>query len=242
MRKVKWVMAITIIALISIVGYGEQRELTCVQAQGQSVQYTYDSLGRVETATYPGKMTLTYVYDKNGNICEIKKELLEENGGQSDATDKSETTQKPDTSVTNQIKNDLLNDPVILIDPGEWQPSMAEEVQAYNKFKKRTPVIKSLKQSKKKKKWYLKIQIKKLTITGDYPETGYQIQYATNKTFKKAKNVTVKRNKKKSVVSKQWTVKKKKTYYVRIRAYLVTKTGKKIYTKYSKVKKIKVKS
>lgn len=241
MKRMKWIVAMAVIALMSIVDHGEQKGITCVQAKGQSVQYTYDSLGRVETATYPGKMKLTYVYDKNGNIREIKKELLEAEGGQSNTTDKSETTQKPNTSVTNQIQMDLLNNPVILIEPGEWQHSMTEELQAYNKFKKRTPVIKSLKQSKKKKKRYLKIQIKKLTKTGDYPETGYQIQYATNKTFKKAKNVTVKRNKKKSVVSKQWTVKKSKTYYVRIRAYLVTKAGKKIYTKYSKVEKIKVK-
>ena len=152
-----------------------------------------------------------------------------------------EEYKKPNTSTSTQVIIDSSKEPIVVIDPNDWQHSMEKELQAYNKFKKRTPVIKSLKQSKKKKKRYLKIQIKKLSKTGNYPETGYQIQYATNKKFKKAKSVTVKRSKKKSIVSKKWTVKKKKTYYVRIRAYLVTKTGKKIYTKYSKVKKIKVK-
>ena len=72
---------------------------------------------------------------------------------------------------------------------------------------------------------------------GKYPETGYQIRYATNKKFKNAKSITIKKKRKSSITSKKWKA-KKKTYYVKVRAYMITKTGKKIYSKYSKVKKL----
>ena len=64
---------------------------------------------------------------------------------------------------------------------------------------------------------------------------GYQLQYATNKKFKAKKT--------KSTAKMKYTVKKlkkKKTYYVRVRAYTVS-AGKKLYGKWSSVKKIKIK-
>ena len=65
---------------------------------------------------------------------------------------------------------------------------------------------------------------------------GYEISYSTDKKFKKA--VTRKNTAKTSyTISK---LKKGKTYYVRIRAYKVDSTGKKVYGKYSSVKKVKV--
>lgn len=68
--------------------------------------------------------------------------------------------------------------------------------------------------------------------------TGYQIQYSTSKSFKGAKTKTVKKTKTTSAsISK---LKKKKTYYVRIRTYK-TVGGKKYYSGWSKVKKIKTK-
>lgn len=64
---------------------------------------------------------------------------------------------------------------------------------------------------------------------------GYQIQYATNRKFKKQKSKLTKKTK--YTIKK---LKKKKTYYVRVRAYKLS--GKtKIYGKWSTVKKIKVK-
>ena len=64
---------------------------------------------------------------------------------------------------------------------------------------------------------------------------GYQIQYALNKKFKKAKSKTVKST---SVTIKK--LKKKKTYFVRVRAYKAV-DGKKVYGKWSSVKKVKIK-
>ena len=66
--------------------------------------------------------------------------------------------------------------------------------------------------------------------------TGYQIQYSTNKEFKKAKKITIKS---KTTTSK--TIKNignSKKYYIRIRSYKKNK-GKNIYSNWSKNKVIK---
>lgn len=69
--------------------------------------------------------------------------------------------------------------------------------------------------------------------------SGYQIQYARNKSFTRAKRSIL--------VGKWWSfkkvisnLKKNKIYYVRVRAYKKL-SGKRIYGKWSKVKKIKIK-
>ena len=68
--------------------------------------------------------------------------------------------------------------------------------------------------------------------------TGYEIQYATNKKFSKAKTRTVKSYKTTKVTIKKLSA--KKTYYVRVRTYkTVGKT--KYYSGWSTVKKIKTK-
>ena len=88
--------------------------------------------------------------------------------------------------------------------------------------------FKSAKNSKSKK-----ILLKYKKISG---AKGYEISYSTNKKFKKA--VTKKNTAKTSyTISK---LKKGKTYYVRIRAYKMDSTGKKVYGKYSSVKKVKI--
>ena len=88
--------------------------------------------------------------------------------------------------------------------------------------------ITSAKNSKGKK-----IVLKSKKVSG---AKGYEISYSTDKKFKKA--VTKKNTTKTSyTISK---LKKGKTYYVRIRAYKVDSTGKKVYGKYSSVKKVKI--
>ena len=67
--------------------------------------------------------------------------------------------------------------------------------------------------------------------------SGYEIKYATNKKFKSAKTVRVK----KSVLKKKVTkLKSKKTYYVKVRAYKSV-NGKRFYGPWSAVKKVKTK-
>ena len=69
--------------------------------------------------------------------------------------------------------------------------------------------------------------------------TGYEIQYSTNKKFKKGvKTQKVSKNKTTSATLKK--LKAKKTYYVRIRSYK-TRSGLKITGAYSKVLKVKIK-
>lgn len=68
--------------------------------------------------------------------------------------------------------------------------------------------------------------------------SGYEIQFATNKKFKKAKKVTIKNSSISKTTLKK--LKKKKTYYIRIRAF--NKSGKTIkYSAWSKAKKLKIK-
>lgn len=90
----------------------------------------------------------------------------------------------------------------------------------------------SLKSVKKGKKSF-KATWKKSSKTWT---TGYQVQYSTSKKFKKAKTTTVKSYKKTKATVKK--LKKKKTYYVHMRTYKTVK-GKKYYSGWSKVKKVK---
>ena len=67
---------------------------------------------------------------------------------------------------------------------------------------------------------------------------GYRVQYSTKSSFKasatKSKNIT-----KRSLTLKKLT--KKKTYYIRVQAYKIDSANKKVYGKWSKVVKVKIK-
>ncbi len=67
--------------------------------------------------------------------------------------------------------------------------------------------------------------------------TGYQLQYSTSKKFKKSTSKNIKGNKKVKVTIKKLA--SGKTYYVRVRSYKSV-GGKKTYSKWSAVKKVKV--
>ena len=76
------------------------------------------------------------------------------------------------------------------------------------------------------------MQIKWKKVQG---ASGYQIKYATNKKLAKSKKKTTK---KLQITIKK--LKKKKTYYVKVRAYKIV-NEEKIYGKWSKAKKLKIK-
>ena len=67
---------------------------------------------------------------------------------------------------------------------------------------------------------------------------GYELEYSLKKNFKNAE--TVKISKAKTTSAKLEDLKKKKTYYVRIRAYKEI-GGKKYYSEWSETKKAKTK-
>lgn len=91
----------------------------------------------------------------------------------------------------------------------------------------------TLKKVKAAGKGKMKITWKRSSDAG-----GYQIQYAMNKKFTKKKKAVTAAAKSSSKVIKG--LKAKKTYYVRIRAFK-KQNGKKIYGKWSSVKKVKMK-
>ena len=100
----------------------------------------------------------------------------------------------------------------------------AEEIQVLKPGK---AVIKSAKNTGKKK-----MLIIWNTVDG---AEGYQIAYGLKSNFKGAKKKNVNKS---SVIIK--SLKKKKTYYVRVRAYK-TVNGQKLYGAWSGKKKIKIK-
>lgn len=105
-----------------------------------------------------------------------------------------------------------------------------------------TPTQTATKLTKPKKAKIKKVKGYKKALEVSYSKvsgaSGYQIQVATDKKFKKnKKTVTAKKSKTKVKISK---LKKKKKYYVRIRAYK-SASGKKVYGAWSKVKTVKTK-
>lgn len=90
------------------------------------------------------------------------------------------------------------------------------------------PSIKSLKNSKKSQ---IKVTLKKSENIA-----GYEISYSTNK--KVNKNVIIAETQKTSYTIKNLV--KGKTYYVKVRTYNLDSTGNKIYSNYSKIKKLQI--
>lgn len=112
----------------------------------------------------------------------------------------------------------------------KFQPKQAETTTiAPQAITLKKPVIKSLK-SNTKRKVTIKMKTKDEAI-------GFQIKYGTNK--KITKNVKTKITKKKTYTFKK--LKSKKTYYFKIREYKINAKGKKVYSTWTKVKKVKVK-
>lgn len=243
--------------LAAVIGIGlmSGRAGAAVRAAEQNhkteVEYSYDSLGRVSRAAYPDGKLFIYTYDANGNLLDVRKETIEEEKqeGKPGEPGKPEEPGKPGESgeqgkpvgshlppiYEGRRPFSLQNTQGIVLNLRYTK----KDVQNYNKFKKKVPKIKSLKCKVSKKKYSLSIRIQQVNARGSYGETGYEIRYSTSPKFKSFKKATVSRRKKGKYTSKSWKVKKGKTYYVKVRAYMKTKTGKKIYTKYSKGKKIK---
>lgn len=94
----------------------------------------------------------------------------------------------------------------------------------------KTPSKPTLKNKKKKQ---LTITIKKVTGAA-----GYQVTYSTDKNFKK--KVTKTKNITKNTLTLK-NLKKGKTYYVKVKAYKKDSAGKKVYSKFSKIGKLKIK-
>ncbi len=119
-------------------------------------------------------------------------------------------------------------------------PSKPSTPTTKPKTKVKKPKATKIKKIKKGKKSF-KVTWKKIKGV-----SGYQIQYSTNKKFKKkikGKKYVVKKVSVKKAKTTKKTIKKlkaNKKYYVRIRTYKVVK-GKRVYSKWSKVKAVRTK-
>ncbi len=115
------------------------------------------------------------------------------------------------------------------------QPTAQQETTTTTAAAEKTtkkPKATSIKKLTKGKKSF-KATWKKITGVN-----GYQVQYSTDKKFKKnTKTVTIKKNTASATIKK---LKANKKYYVRVRAYKIV-NGKKIYSSWSSTKKIKLK-
>ena len=128
-------------------------------------------------------------------------------------------------------KQDEVKDSKPATTPSTTQPTTKPSTT------KNTETVKPKKTSIKK----LSKGKKKFTVTWAKVSgvKGYQIQYSSNKKFKKNnKSVTVTKQKTTKATVKK--LKSKKKYYVRVRTYK-TVNGKKIYSSWSKVKSVKTK-
>lgn len=236
MKRFKMICVLTMLVITFVNGKNCMEDNGIVAfAQEINVEYSYDAAGRLICVTYPDGRQIHYEYDKNGNMT-------------SNQITKKESTTEENTTQENEGNNKNY----IVKGTGHYRLDLAsissnelgqmrdtpQDKKAYKKFKKKKPVIKSLKVKKTKKKYDLNIQIKKISGLGNYQESGYEVKYATNKKFKKAQ--TIRFAKKASVTGGKWKVTKGKQYWVKVRAYMKTRAGKIIYSKYSKVMKIKV--
>ena len=110
------------------------------------------------------------------------------------------------------------------------QPIPEPEKKDGKKISVKAPKLKMVKRKKGQKK----VKAYWTKVKG---VSGYQIQFSTSKKFKKSKTKTFKVNKKRKKAAFK-KLKKNKKYFVRIRAYKKV-NGKKYYSEWSNVKKLK---
>lgn len=186
-----------------------------------------DQTGKV-TAVGKGTTTITV------SCGDVKATCTVVSKGESDGS-QIIPSPSPQPSVKPNPDNQLANTPKPSVTPQlPTKGNIPQSSQTVNDGKNNAKMTSLTKikgvAAKNQKKYKVKVTWKKVSNS-----LGYQIQYATNKKFKKAKKKTVK-----STFVTLKKLKKKKTYFIRIRAYKIV-VGKKVYGKWSSVKKVKVK-
>ena len=160
----------------------------------------------------------------NWNSEKTNDEIYDKPNDNPDTDSSDEQPQKPsDTKTTNKyseqtsIKKNTDMEEVTTEAPTTTYSAPKIKLKSVRNNKRKTITIKW--------KWNVKAD-------------GYQISYATKKNFSGAKKKNVNVYKDSMTIKK---LKKGKTYYVRVRAYVEDDYGSKIYGKWSSVKKIKIK-
>ena len=244
------------------------RVVSVYYSNGAEYEYKYDKNGNiVSVKKVKGKTTekpdTTEELGKEETTKEPNTEKTTETTNEPDTEKKTETTKEPDmgkttettkateTSTTEKTTSAAteggVEGPVSTTEAGTGEIQTEEtstwnqkELRQINRFRRKRPLIKSLSAHKKDEKVYMNIQIRQMLPLQEEGENGYQIRYAKNGRFKHYKNITVKRKVKGTITKRNWRIQKNKTYYVKVRAYRTLRTGKTIYSKYSKVRKIRI--
>ncbi len=241
------------------------RVIEATYADGSIANYTYDKNGNIlkvtierpqdtsEDSTDDNKPDDSDKNNQQSGNNEKTEDVRDKNTNETSNSDKD--PQEDSNSSTSEKQNDdgntngnggadnsgnndglISNDSVFTDTP----IFAVDELGIMNAFKRSMPIIKSVKRSANKEKYFLTVKISKIKKNEVIKKVSFQIKYSPNKNFKKSKVITVNQNEKKKLTSKKFMVKKAKKYYIKARAYTKTKTGKRIYSKYSKVHKIKV--
>lgn len=201
---------------LSLEGFGGLKYFYCTKNELTYLDISKN--GRLESSccNVDGNLKDITIKDKDGQHI-IKA------GTQSGNDNNSKPAQDDSTNNGGTVNNQVRNDQQVTGNQynKNQQAARQSKVTAPSRVK-----LKSVKNKKGKK-----IQISWKKING---VTGYQIQYAANKKMRKAKKVT---SAKTTYTAKK--LKKKKTYYVRVRAYIKNGT-KKVYGRWSKIKKVKI--
>ena len=200
-----------------------ENEIYYEDSDNYSYNQTYDEAGNLTYYKDNEGFWFEAEYDEDGNETYFEnsegywsRKTYDENG---EIVSSDEGNNDPTTTNLSQNKNTFQT---------TKSPNTNIKSTAIKKAK-----IKNLKAKAKGKK--ITVSWKKIKIA-----KGYQVQVATNKKFKKKKIVFDKFTKKRKLIIKSSKIKRKKTYYVRVRAYAKT-NGKKAYGNWSKVVKKKVK-
>ena len=127
--------------------------------------------------------------------------------------------------------------------PTRETPQQATQQTAQQQSVKNDTATEQVNVAKPKSTNTKKIKAAKKAVSVEWKKvsgvSGYEIQLATDKKFKKnKKTVTIKKQKTTKTTVKK--LKAKKKYYVRIRTYKIV-NGKKVYSSWSKIKTVKTK-
>ena len=171
------------------------------------------------TFTKEATETETGIKTYTCTVCkETKTEIIPKKSVEDKKDEKTDNTQTPTPTPEPQKPSDTTS-----------MTTPTAKVKAPEKV-----TIKSVKNEKSKK---LTAKWKKVKDA-----KGYQIEYALNNKFTKSrKSKTIKGNTSKSLTYTAKNLKKSKVYYVRVRAYKTDAKGKKVYGKWSTIKKVTIK-
>ena len=148
----------------------------------------------------------------------------------------TETITLPSPAKKNHIFKGFYYDPAFTMGPvTEIPQGTLGSITLYAKWEYAAPTeVPTITSVKNPSKGTVKVSFKKLNIV-----SGYELLISTSKNFKKNKNkITLNAS---ASSAKLTNMPKGKTYYFKLRAYTHDSTGSKVYSGYSKVKKLKIK-